>query len=50
MSCILGQINMSEKSQSLERIVTILDCFSLEEPMLGVREVARKTGLSHSTT
>ena len=41
---------MSEKSQSLERIVTILDCFSLEEPMLGVREVARKTGLSHSTT
>ena len=40
---------MSEKSQSLERFVAILDSFSLEEPVLGVREVARKTGLSHST-
>ena len=40
---------MSDKSQSLERIAKILDCFSLDEPVLGVREVARKTGLSHST-
>lgn len=40
---------MSEKNQSLERIVDILDSFSLEAPVLGVREAARKTGLSHST-
>ena len=41
---------MSTKVQTLERIITILDCFSLEEPVLGVRAVARKTGLSSSTT
>jgi len=41
---------MSTKVQTLERMVTILDCFSLEEPVLGVRAVARKTGLSSSTT
>ena len=40
---------MSDKSQSLERIVSILDCFTLEEPVLGVREAARKAGLSSST-
>jgi IclR family KDG regulon transcriptional repressor len=40
---------MSEKSQSLERIAEILDCFSLDNPVLGVREISRKTGLSHST-
>lgn len=40
---------MSDKNQTLERIITILDCFSLDEPVLGVREVARKTGISSST-
>lgn len=40
---------MSDKSQSLERIVSILDCFTLDEPILGVREAARKSGLSSST-
>jgi DNA-binding IclR family transcriptional regulator len=45
----MGQMKMSDKSQSLERIVAILDCFNMEEPVLGVREVARKAGLSHST-
>ena len=31
-------------------MVSILDCFSLDKPVLGVREVARKTTLSPSTT
>ena len=38
------------KIQTLERMVSILDCFSLDKPVLGVREVARKTTLSPSTT
>ena len=38
------------KIQTLERMVSILDCFSLDKPALGVREVARKTTLSPSTT
>jgi len=37
------------KIQTLERMVFILDCFSLDKPALGVREVARKTELSPST-
>lgn len=49
MSQNTGQNEMSEKSQSLERMVAILDCFTLEEPVLGVREAARKTRLSSST-
>jgi len=36
--------------QSFERAVAILNCFTLEEPELGVREIARKIGLSSSTT
>lgn len=41
---------MAEKKiQTLDRMAEILDCFSLEEPALGVREVARKTDLSPST-
>lgn len=40
---------MKEKSRSLERLVAIMDCFTLDEPVLGVREVSRKTGLPHST-
>jgi DNA-binding IclR family transcriptional regulator len=40
----------TEKMQALERATAILDCFTMEQPQLGVREVARKTGLSPSTT
>jgi IclR family KDG regulon transcriptional repressor len=41
---------MTEINQSLERAVTILDCFTLDEPIMGVRDVARKAKLSSSTT
>ena len=41
---------MTERIQTIDRMVSILDCFSLDEPSLGVREVSRKTGLSSSTT
>jgi IclR family transcriptional regulator, KDG regulon repressor len=41
---------MAEINQSIERAVTILDCFTLDEPMMGVRDVARKANLSSSTT
>lgn len=37
------------KIQTLERAVAILNCFSLDKPALGVREVARQTNLSPST-
>ncbi len=40
---------MAENINLLERTVSILDSFTLEQPVLGVREVARKTGLSAST-
>jgi DNA-binding IclR family transcriptional regulator len=40
---------MAEKNQTMERAVSILDCFTLEEPVLGVREAARKAQLSSST-
>jgi len=38
-----------DKVQTLERVIFILDCFTLDEPILGVREISRKTGLSSST-
>ena len=37
------------KIQTLDRMAAILDCFSLDKPALGVREVARETTLSPST-
>ena len=37
------------KIQTLDRSVAILDCFNLDKPVLGVREVARQTQLSPST-
>ena len=40
---------MAEHIKLLERTVSILDSFTLDQPSLGVREVARKTGLSTST-
>jgi len=42
--------NMREnKIQTIDRSVAILDCFTLEKPAMGVREVARRTNLSPST-
>lgn len=40
----------NEKSKSLQRIVAILDCFTDEQPEIGVREIARRIGFSTSTT
>jgi len=37
------------KIQTLDRSIAILDCFKLNKPALGVREVARQTNLSSST-
>jgi IclR family transcriptional regulator, KDG regulon repressor len=37
------------KIQTLDRSVAILDCFKLDKPVMGVREVARQTNLSPST-
>ena len=37
------------KIQTLDRMVAILDCFSLDKPALGVREIARETTLPPST-
>ena len=39
---------MADKNQSLERAVAILECFTLDKPVLGVREAARKARLSSS--
>ena len=39
----------ANKIQILGRTIAILDCFNLDKPMLGVREVARTTELSPST-
>ena len=39
----------ANKIQILDRMVAILDCFSLDKSALGVREVARETSLSPST-
>ena len=36
--------------QAIDRIVSILDCFSQSHPQLGVREISRKIGLPSSTT
>jgi len=40
---------MSKPSTTLERAIHLLDCFSKDEPYLGVRETARLTGLSSSS-
>jgi DNA-binding IclR family transcriptional regulator len=36
--------------QAIDRVVAILDCFTLTSPQLGVREIARKIELPSSTT
>lgn len=42
---------MAEESdhQHLARIFSLLDCFSVDKPEIGVREAARLTGISSST-
>jgi IclR family KDG regulon transcriptional repressor len=39
----------SDSTKVLSHIIAILDCFSIEQPELGVREAARKAGISPST-
>ena len=41
---------MDQPSTTLDRAITLLDCFSLDEPFLGVREAAKMAGLSSSAT
>jgi DNA-binding IclR family transcriptional regulator len=41
---------MIKPSSTLSRAIAILDCFTKDEPYLGVREAARLTGFSSSTT
>jgi len=41
---------MSNPSSTLSHAIQLMDCFSKDKPYLGVREVARMTGLSTSTT
>lgn len=41
---------MSQTPSTLERTIQILDSFSKDEPYLGVREIARLTEISTSTT
>lgn len=40
---------LADSTSMLRRVVVILDCFTADQPRLGVREVARLTGLSAST-
>lgn len=39
----------SDSTKVLSHIIAILDCFSVEQPLLGVREAARQAGISSST-
>jgi IclR family transcriptional regulator, KDG regulon repressor len=39
----------SDSTKVLSHMIAILDCFSVSQPELGVREVARQSGLSTST-
>jgi DNA-binding IclR family transcriptional regulator len=41
---------MAKPSSTLTHAVQLMDCFSKDEPYLGVREAARLTGISSSTT
>jgi IclR family transcriptional regulator, KDG regulon repressor len=40
---------LADSTSMIRRVVVILDCFTADQPKLGVREVARLTGLSAST-
>jgi IclR family KDG regulon transcriptional repressor len=52
LSRIMGQPgnSMSKPSSILIHAIQLMDCFSKDEPYLGVREAARVTGLPTSTT
>ena len=39
---------VTERIQTIDRFIQIMDCFSIDQNELGVREVARLTGLSTS--
>ena len=41
---------MAKTSSTLTNAVQLMDCFTKDEPFLGVREAARMTGISSSTT
>ena len=41
---------MAKPSSTLTHAVQLMDCFTKDEPYLGVREAARMTGISSSTT
>ncbi len=41
---------MTKPSSTLANAIQLMDCFSKDEPYLGVREAARMTGISSSTT
>ena len=41
---------MSDTSKTLTRAIQLMDCFTREQPHLGVREAARLAGFSSSTT
>lgn len=41
---------MSKPSSTLSRAIQLMDCFTKEDPYLGVREAARMTGFTSSTT
>jgi IclR family transcriptional regulator, KDG regulon repressor len=45
-----SKMTNTSKSTTLQRAVSLLNCFTQDEPELGVREIARKVGLSSSTT
>jgi len=40
---------MSKPSSTISHAIQLMDCFSKDEPYLGVREAARMTGLPTST-
>ena len=40
----------ADTTQTIKRAISLLDCFTLEHPELGVREIARMVNLSSSTT
>lgn len=46
----MSSMNRRRGVQSIDRAVNILRCFDAQHPELGISEIARKTGLSTSTT
>src|SRR5512136_2113948 len=44
-----GAASPMSETQTLARALAILDCFDVDHPLLGVRELARQLGMSRST-